>query len=79
MTMSYYWSGENIGSIKRGHHLIEIEKGSPDKAKYVIFYAVEKDPAIFCKTKKELTKELAKLHKRDDVKQKSIKVFELTK
>ena len=56
---------------------IKVDKGSPDKARYVIFYAIlkSKDPMIFCKNKTELAKELKKLAKRTDVDQKSIRFF----
>ena len=76
-TSGYFY--DIIADLPRGHKLIEVDKGSPDKAKYAIFYAVEEDPVIFCKTKAELDKELKKLAKREDVKQKSIRVFELMK
>lgn len=54
---------------------IKVDKGSPDKAQFVIFYAVDEDPMIFCKTQKEVDKEIAKLMKREDVDKKSIRVF----
>ncbi len=56
---------------------IKVDKGTPDKARYVIFYAIKKskDPMIFCKNKTELLKELKKLMKRIDVDQKSIRFF----
>lgn len=58
---------------------IKVDKGSPDKAKFVIFYAVEKkDPMIFCKTRVEVKKELQKLVKRREVDPASIRVFALT-
>jgi hypothetical protein len=58
---------------------IKVDKGSPDKAQFVIFYAVEdKDPMIFCKTQKELDIEMKKLMKRKDVDKASIRVFTLT-
>src|SRR3990167_4573640 len=59
-----------------GNDYIKVDKGSPDKAKYVIFYAVnKKDPMIFCKTRKQLLKELKKLSKREDVDMKSVRWF----
>lgn len=58
---------------------IKVDKGSPDKARYVIFYAVEKkDPMIFCKSKAEVKKEINKLIKRRNVDSKSIRVFAFT-
>ncbi len=59
---------------------IKVDKGSPDKARHVIFYAIldQGDPMIFCKNKKELKSELDKLMKRDDVDKKSIRVFNLS-
>lgn len=54
---------------------IEVKKGSPDKAKYCIFYAVKDDPVIFCRTYAIMKRELKRLHERDDVKQSSIRVF----
>jgi len=55
---------------------IKVDKGNPDKARFVIFYAVEdKDPMIFCKNKKELDAEMKKLMKRKDVDKASIRVF----
>ena len=55
---------------------IKVDKGSPDKAQFVIFYAVEeKDPMIFCKTQKEVESEIKKLMKREEVDKKSIRIF----
>lgn len=56
---------------------IQVDKGSPAKAKYAIFYAVEKDPVIFCKNRKDLYREVKKLLKRKDVDIKSIRIFQL--
>lgn len=58
---------------------IEVIKGTPKTAMYAIFYAVEEDPVIFCRTKEAKDKALKKLHKRDDVDQKSIRVFKVLK
>ncbi len=55
---------------------IKVDKGTPDKAKFVIFYAVEKkDPMIFCNSKSEVMKELSKLSKRREVDMASVRVF----
>jgi len=61
----------------KGKDTIEVDKGSPAKAKYAIFYAVEKDPVIFCKNRRELYKEVKKLLKREEVDIKSIRIFQL--
>jgi len=61
-----------------GTNYIKVDKGSPDKARYVIFYAVnKKDPMIFCKTRRDLYKEVKKLMKREEVDIKSIRIFGL--
>ena len=61
-----------------GKNYIKVDKGSPDKARYVIFYAVnKKDPMIFCKTRRDLYKEVKKLLKREEVDIKSIRIFGL--
>lgn len=61
-----------------GTNYIKVDKGSPDKARYVIFYAVnKKDPMIFCKTRRDLYKEVKKLLKREEVDIKSIRIFGL--
>lgn len=71
------WSFSGSASYETNHDgYIKVDKGSPDKAKFVIFYAVEnKDPMIFCKNKKELDSEIKKLLKREDVDKKSIRWF----
>jgi len=56
---------------------IEVIKGSPAKARYCVFYAKKKDPVIFCKTRRELYKEVKRLVKDKDVDVKSIRVFAL--
>ena len=58
---------------------IKVDKGSPDKARYVIFYALleEKDPMIFCKNKVELKEEMAKLLKKRRIDKASIRIFVL--
>ena len=69
-----YTGSGRYDDIYKGY--IKVDKGSPDKAKYVIFYAVnKKDPMIFCKTQAEVKKEIKKLMKRKDVDQKSIRFF----
>ena len=61
-----------------GDNYIKVDKGSPDKARYVIFYAVnKKDPMIFCKTRRDLYKEVKKLLKCEDVDIRSIRIFGL--
>ena len=71
------WSYSGSGTYETDHDgYIKVDKGSPDKAQFVIFYAVkDKDPMIFCKNKKEVDKEIAKLMKREEVDKKSIRVF----
>lgn len=71
------WSYIGSGNYETEHEgYIKVDKGSPDKAQFVIFYAVkEKDPMIFCKTRKEVEKEIQKLMKREEVDKKSIRVF----
>ena len=61
-----------------GTNYIKVDKGSPDKARYVIFYAInKKDPMIFCKTRRDLYKEVKKLMKREEVDIRSIRIFGL--
>lgn len=61
-----------------GTNYIKVDKGSSDKARYVIFYAINyKDPMIFCKTRRDLYKEVKKLLKREEVDIKSIRIFSL--
>jgi hypothetical protein len=71
------WTYTGSGTYEPDHDgYIKVDKGRPDRARFVIFYAVkEKDPMIFCKTKKEVNKEIAKLMKREEVDKKSIRVF----
>ncbi len=78
------WTYSGTGSYEDPNHdgYIKVDKGSPDKAQFVIFYAeivddVSTDPMIFCKNQKELDKEMSKLLKRDDVDKSSIRVFSL--
>ena len=56
---------------------IKVDKGSPSKARYAVFYAVNKDPVIFCRTRREMIKEVKKLLKRKEVDYKSIRIFAL--
>lgn len=90
-TYYYTWSGTSTGTMTAWNYngsasyetdhdgYIKVDKGSPDKAQFVIFYAVEdKDPMIFCKSQKELDSEMKKLMKRDDVDKTSIRVFSLS-
>jgi hypothetical protein len=76
--IEYTGTGYYASIIYDGY--IKVDKGSLDKASFVIFYAIleQTDPMIFCKTEKELKRELAKLLKREDVDQESIRVFTLT-
>ena len=60
-----------------GKRVIKVDKGSPAKARYAVFYAVNKDPVIFCKTKREMIKAVKKLLKRKEVDYKSIRIFKL--
>jgi|SRR3990167_9750932 len=78
-TMAWNYSGTANYATSHGD-CIGVDKGSPDKAQFVIFYAIieSKDPMIFCKNKKELDKEMKKLLRREDVDNKSIRVFSLT-
>ena len=71
------WSYSGTANYETDHDgYIKVDKGSPDKAQFVIFYAVnEKDPMIFCKTQKEVDAEIKKLMKREEVDKKSIRVF----
>jgi len=60
-----------------GKRVIKVDKGSPAKARYAIFYAVNKDPVIFCRTRREMYKEVKKLLKRKEVDPRSIRIFAL--
>lgn len=61
-----------------GKEYIRVDKGSPDKANFVIFYVEDsKDPMIFVNSKKEVIKEVDKLAKRADVDTTSIRIFAL--
>ena len=84
------WEGTNldykIGSDRysyaedtkiEGKRVIKVDKGSPSKARYAIFYAVNKDPVIFCKTRREMIKAVKRLLKRKEVDYKSIRIFKL--
>lgn len=89
VTATTAWAYNGNGSYYEGGHgnvnCIKVDKGSPDKAQFVIFYAelnvvtgsVGEDPMIFCKTQKELDREMAKLMKRSNVAKESIRVFTL--
>ena len=56
---------------------IEVKKGSPGKARYAIFYAVEKDPVYFVGSLKEVKKIIKRLKKDKTVDNNSIRVFKL--
>lgn len=82
---SYNGGGQYSQEID-GDEYIRVDKGSPDKAKYVVFYAelkaengeiVDDDPMIFVKTEEELQRECEKLAKRKDVDITSIRIFAL--
>lgn len=60
-----------------GKRVIKVDKGSPAKARYAIFYAVNKDPVIFCRTRREMYREVKKLLKRKEVDPRSIRIFAL--
>lgn len=62
--------------IEEGN-MIRVDKGSPSKARYAIFYAVNEDPVIFCRIKREVIKEVRKLLERKDVDHKSVRIFGL--
>ena len=78
------WGNENLEYQRDGQrwayaedNKIEVIKGSPAKARYCIFYAKRKDPVIFCKTRRELYKEVKKLLKDKDIDIRSIRIFAL--
>ena len=78
------WGNEELEYSRDGQrwayaddNKIEVIKGSPAKARYCVFYAKKKDPVIFCKTRRELYKEVKRLVKDKDVDVKSIRVFVL--
>ena len=72
-----YKIGRDRYSYAEEENMIKVDKGSPAKARYAIFYAVNKDPVIFCRTKRDMIKEVKKLLKRGDVDYKSIRIFQL--
>jgi hypothetical protein len=72
-----YKIGRDRYSYAERDDMIKVDKGSPSKSKYVIFYAVNKDPVIFCRTRKEMIKEVKRLLKRKEVDYKSIRIFKL--
>jgi hypothetical protein len=78
------WGNEDLEYQRDGQrwayaedNKIEVIKGSPAKARYCIFYAKRKDPVIFCRTRRELYKEVKKLLKDKDVDIRSIRIFAL--
>lgn len=78
MQQAYQGIGTYHDWSKGGKEYIRVDKGSPDKANYVIFYVEDKkDPMIFVNTKKEVQKEVEKLAKRADVDTTSIRIFSL--
>ena len=72
-----YRIGRDRYSYAEDDNAIKVDKGSPAKARYAVFYAVNKDPVIFCRTKREMIKEVKKLLKRKEVDYKSIRIFGL--
>lgn len=60
-----------------GDDYIKVDKGSPNKARYAVFYAVDKDPVIFCKTRRDMVKAVKGLLKRKEVDKRSIRIFAL--
>jgi hypothetical protein len=72
-----YRIGRDKYSYAEADDSIKVDKGSPTKARYAVFYAVNKDPVIFCKTRREMIKEVKKLLKRKEVDQRSIRIFAL--
>jgi len=72
-----YRIGRDKYSYAEEDNSIKVDKGSPAKARYAIFYAVNKDPVIFCRTRREMIKEIKKLLKRKEVDYKSIRIFAL--
>jgi len=78
------WGNEDLEYQRDGQkwayaedNKIEVIKGSPAKARYCIFYAKRKDPVIFCRTRRELYKEVKKLLKDVDIDIRSIRIFAL--
>ena len=86
-TSPWLYGGEG-SYFEKGHdgNCIKVDKGQPDKAQHVIFYAeidestgqAGTDPMIFCKDEKELEREMKKLMKRSDVAKESIRIFNLS-
>ena len=72
-----YRIGQDRYSYANDDKAIKVDKGSPSKARYAVFYAVNKDPVIFCRTKREMIKEVKKPLKRKEVDYKSIRIFAL--
>lgn len=72
-----YRIGRDRYSYVEDDNSIKVDKGSPAKARYAVFYAVNKDPVIFCRTRREMIKEVKKLLKRKEVDYKSIRIFAL--
>lgn len=86
-TSAWTYTGDE-SYFEGGHgnvNCIRVDKGQPDKAKHVIFYAeinmatgvTDGDPMIFCKDEKQLKSEMKKLLKRKDVDKDSIRIFDL--
>lgn len=74
--LNWPYSGSSIYQDIDYVGYIKVDKGTPDKAQFVIFYVVEnKDPMIFCKNQKEVDKEIKKLQNRQDVDKASIRIF----
>lgn len=67
----------SFGEKFKGEEYIKVDKGSPTKARYAVFYAVKTDPVIFCRTRREMIKAVKGLLKRPEVDKKSIRIFGL--
>ena len=67
----------SFGEKFKGEDYIKVDKGSPTKARYAVFYAVKTDPVIFCKTRRDMIKAVKGLLKRPEVDKQSIRIFGL--
>lgn len=67
----------SFGEKFKGEDYIKVDKGSPTKARYAVFYAVKTDPVIFCRTRRDMIKAVKGLLMRPEVDRKSIRIFGL--
>ena len=67
----------SFGEKFNNENYIKVDKGSPTKARYAVFYAVKTDPVIFCRTRRDMIKAVKGLLKRPEVDKKSIRIFGL--